>query len=159
MIFFIERICKKVRDSYHFVKRLYRWAPLIWKDCDCDHSALIKVMLFKVSEMRKACPIEPYDKQLKVAEILLERLDKDVFYDNNKQREAIRQKGWQACKCWHQVIPQRGLRLGWCKIKKQQCLECRRLPSRLEEEKEAKERADREFVFNYIGKKINRWWW
>ena len=70
-------------------KRIFKWVPVLWRNCEWDYAFLLIVMQFKIRNMREA--FEEYDfhegkdeviAQMKRAEELLTRLIKGEYWSD-----------------------------------------------------------------------------
>lgn len=72
----------------NFIKQLYAYLPIIWRDNDFDYSALLNLMEFKLSRMSKhmiehniVVDAPKISKELRVAAELCKRINNDNYYE------------------------------------------------------------------------------
>lgn len=80
-----------MKRFFRFLKRLWAWIPILWKDEDWDPSFLFRIMQFKISRMRKIINKNDYHtcaqmncREMKIAEMYLDRLANDHIPYQNK---------------------------------------------------------------------------
>jgi len=42
-----------LNETYHRLKRILDWIPILWKDYDWDHACLLRILEFKLRRMAK----------------------------------------------------------------------------------------------------------
>jgi hypothetical protein len=77
-----------LRSFFKSLKRTIEYIPVVWNNYDWDHVYLLKIMQYKIQRMRKHhekvrlfVGVERTIDQLKLCEVLLDRLIKDDYTD------------------------------------------------------------------------------
>lgn len=94
---FFQRTASKIAHAkYEFtqgIANLVRWAPVIWGDFDWDWSPLARVMEYKLRRMANLHNYHGHHlnnqreaRQMMICANLLNRLDKDEYFDQAYQR-------------------------------------------------------------------------
>lgn len=145
-------------------KRIKSWLPILWNDEEWDYTYLFRIMRFKISRMRKEIEKNGrhvgYEKQveeMKIAEFVLNRLaEHDFYFDNNERFKEHAKKG--KCTCPEILNTYKELPHGCTRMNFHHCEFCKKSFKYWYKREDAKERADLQYVFNYIAKKCQRWW-
>lgn len=148
----IEPFISYLKHCRRFIKRLYAWIPILWKDEDWDSAYLYEIMAFKISRLRKDMEESArhlgYEKDvhnMKIAENLLQRQGlSDFYYDNDE-------KNRQYCEC-----PDDKFSFGNSLFVNHLCNWCSRKTQLSRQNK--KEKEDYDFMWKHIGKHSKRWW-
>ncbi len=149
-------------DTFFFrIKNVFRWLPIIWRDQDWDKHYLYTILYFKLKNMEEffrsenthIAEAENIAKEIQIAKILAKRLADEVHLEN-----AI---------MWHDKIYERpefeemfkdipgseySLYVGDPdKERGESFYKCCRHSDYMEQ-------RDKEYLFDHMKKKINRWW-
>ncbi len=157
------------RNGYRRIKRIVAWIPILWKDEDWDHSYLFELLRFKISRMRQEIEknkrhqgYEKHVRDMKIAETLLARMGFTDFYWNlSKQLEDEEKRGKCHCpeKIWQ--FDRRVSKSGEPNLYRMidlSCPYCKKARNRWDKRKRAKEKADFDYLFTHLHKKIHQWW-
>lgn len=72
-----------MRNLLSFLKRLWAYLPVLWRDRDWDYAFLLRLMQLKISRMRLGMNDWPSNrkhfKRMRVIELLIERLIADDY--------------------------------------------------------------------------------
>jgi hypothetical protein len=165
------KLVSSFRSGYRCIRRVVAWFPVLLKDEDWDPAYLFDILRFKISRMRREIEKNKrhigYEKDvrdMKVAETLLERLGfSDFYWDLAKQLEN-EEKG-ENCTCPEEVIKFEPCAFN-LKTKEptfyqsfdRSCSYCQKARNRWYKRRECKEKADLDYLFSHLRKKIQRWW-
>src|ERR1700722_4007252 len=159
------------RRGYRRVKQTIAWIPVLWKDEDWDYVYLFEVLRFKISRMRQEIEknkrylgYEKNVRDMKIAEGLLARMGFSDFYWNiSKQLEDEEKNG--ICHCPEKILGFESeafdYKTGEPTLHRMidlSCPYCQKARSRWHKRNNAKEKADFDYLFTHLRKKIHRWW-
>ncbi len=159
------------RSGYRRVKRIIAWIPVLWKDEDWDPAYLFEILRFKIFRMRQEIEknkrhigYEKTVRDMKIAESLLARMGFSDFYWNlSQQLEGEEKRG--DCHCPEEILgfePEAfDSKTGEPTLHRMidfSCPYCQKARSRWHKRKNVKEKADFDYLFIHLHKKIHRWW-
>lgn len=153
-----------IKQNIRRIKRFVAWFPVIWKDEDWDSAHLLEIMRFKISHIRKEIDTNKrfvgYEKcvqQMKVAEILLERLAFSDFYTDYLSKD-------ENCNCpeelfrWEPSSYDLNGKPITCKMISFTCDNCKRSSSWRYKKQLIKCKEDTDYLFWHLKKYMNKWW-
>ena len=140
-----------IRMFFANIKRVIKWLPVIWNDRDWDHTFILKILQFKIYMTRKHMEKNSYHvtyerdmKNMRIAEILLERLQKEyeseAFDDHYKKWSKIRPSAYDFSSY---VTPS-----------KEELREIQTIGKKAKYMKN----QDYDYLFKHLKKNIDKWW-
>lgn len=146
--YFVIKFPSWIRGQYLSLKHAIHWLPIIWNDRDWDSGYLLKIMKFKITNMRKHheryrffVGVDAVILQLKTCEITLERLMADDYCEDIYSKYPMKKD-----KPWEVDIPEN------------KGLEFRLLTKANHKKARAKRRSDENIFFNTFRKHYRKWW-
>jgi len=159
------------RNGFRRIRRIVAWIPILWKDEDWDPVYLFKVLRFKISRMcqeieknKRHLGYEKNVRDMKIAETLLARMrSSDFYWDLSQQLENEEKKGHCDCpgEIWRFESEAFDSKTGEPTLHRMidlSCDYCQKARSRWHKRKQAKEKADLDYLFVHLRRKIHRWW-
>lgn len=141
----------RVRYLYRFLARLVFWIPKLWRDQDYDSAYLYHMMAYKISRMRqsmiKADRHTAVPKNARDMSIAIELLNRMAGYD--KYHDWV-PYGWNCAAC-EKILDGS---FNW----ENNCPDCRKTRDRWYKWLEAKEKADKAYLWKLLAKEADRWW-
>jgi hypothetical protein len=147
---------------FYNCKKLIQWTPVIWKDEDWDYSYIDRLLQYKISRIRKVIEAnmrhagdEKIIKEMRQAEFLLERIYSDDYYYELTDRNRSR---WVKCDCPEEPFEFLDLPDGGSRLVSHYCSSCEVNGRKMHLEMTKKLRADRIDTYQFIAKKMSKWW-
>ena len=128
----------------HGIINLIKWFPIVWTDRDWDYRYLYEVLYFKLSDIEKSLRndtwhsnSDKYAKQIMTAKVLVKRLIDDNYFDVAFEKYGLKQ---------HEDF--------YRKLSSEE----KEIYSKCFEYEEYMKKQDREYLFKYMNKHIEKWW-
>lgn len=159
------KIIDYLKDIKYGIRNLWRWFPIIWNDRDWDYYYIFKLLKFKFKNMeynfRNYAHIADADKvadELKVCQLLLDRLIKDEYYGKaykwHDERWGKAEFNWEPIDSEYSKLDIKRKFVITDKDEKQE----RKEYMRLYNHEGMLRKQDIEFLFHIITRKILGWW-
>ncbi len=149
----------RIRNFIQFLKDLIYWVPKIWQDRDWDPTYLYQMMRWKIERMRKhmkwAQRHVGWEKDVRDMGIcinLLKRCEQDDIYD--EMYGLFRRPKCPNCIKEDKKEDE----LGFLTYNWHMCDPCVNQFKRERKWLDAKQKADRTYLFQLLSKRCDRWW-
>jgi uncharacterized protein YlzI (FlbEa/FlbD family) len=101
----------RVRYFFESIKNLIKWLPIIFKDRDWDHTFILRILCFKLKQVRIRYEKnelfvgqENEIKWLKMCEYLLNYINTSKGWEDEEESKYLNTKNIESIKKWPQVI-------------------------------------------------------
>lgn len=177
---FYNTIRWKIRDAWiaikdipEFIKTVWAYLPILWRDVDYDYSSLLRLIAFKCSRMRKhiadhghLANCDSVCWQLRYTELLIDRILKDEYADYD--RAQLDKKYGDTIMITRRVDDEGKEIHAGCselKITREACLQDPKLMEKESEEShrifqkaEKQKQNELDILFAHMRRHVQRWW-
>lgn len=155
-----------------FIIKLYKWFPILWKDRDWDDFYILEILKYKLKFTRENIAKYSYHsckeiscKNIKIAELLIDRIQKDNYIENAQQEH---EKRWgefvgeaTSIGCGYLLFDNKFSNLGKRRknIKSQKDWEQEfKENSKIYKHATYMKKQDLKYLFIHLNKHIQKWW-